>query len=189
MKQTYIGKQVLLRPLEDDDLDLVVTLYRLTPNYFAAIGYGREPASKLELQRDFMDAQTSDGRTLYAIVRRADQTLVGITDVQLEATMSDTATIAVLLIGGPYQQQGYGSEAADLLEQTICSIPNVEFIMAGVAESSVLGQRFWRTRGFQYSGSTTHDPVTSRTTVWLAKRCHGDGEAHGRGQAPAKTSS
>lgn len=182
MEQTYIGKQVLLRPLEDDDLDKVVRLYRSTPNYFAAIGYGREPPSKLELQRDFVDAQSSDGGTLYAIVRSADRTLIGMADVQLEATMSDTATIALLLIGGPYQQQGYGSDAADLLEQTLCSTPNVEFIMAGVAESSLLGQHFWQSRGFQYSGTTSHDPLTSRTTVWLAKRCPGNAQRHDGGQ-------
>ncbi len=173
MKQTYTGKQVLLRPLEDDDLGTVVSLYRSTPNYFAAIGYGREPASKLALQREFLDAQASEGRTLYAILRSADHVLIGMADVQLEVTMSDTATIALLLIGGPYQQQGYGSDAADLLERMLCSLAEVEFIMAGVAESSLLGQRFWQSRGFQYSSSTTHDPLTSRTTVWLAKRCLG----------------
>ncbi|PLS78230.1 MAG: hypothetical protein CYG59_19625 [Chloroflexi bacterium] len=171
MEQMFTGPSVELRPLEDDDLDVVVSLYRSTPNYFAAIGYGREQASKLGLQREFEAAQQTDGRTLYAILRREGQTLIGMADVQIEATMSDTATIALLLIGGPYQQQGYGSEAADLLEQALCTTPGVEFMMAGVAESSEVGQRFWQSRGFQYSGSTTHDPVTSRSTVWLAKRC------------------
>ncbi len=189
MEQTYIGKRVLLRPLEDDDLDTVVRLYRSTPNYFAAIGYGREPASKLELQRDFMDAEASDGRTLYAIVRSEDRALIGMADVQVEAMMSATATIALLLIGGPYQQQGYGSDAADLLEQALCSTPNVEFIMAGVAASSLLGQRFWQSRGFLYSGSTSHDPLTSRTTVWLAKRCPGGAQRYDAGQSATAGSS
>ena len=171
MEQTFTGSLVELRPLEDDDLDAVVSLYRSTPNYFAAIGYGREQASKLGLQREFLAAQQTDGRTLYAIVRREGHTLIGMADVQIEATMSDTATIALLLIGGPYQQQGYGSEAADLLEQALCTTPEVEFVMAGVAESSEVGQRFWQSGGYQYSGATTHDPLTSRSTVWLAKRC------------------
>ena len=171
MEQVYTGQSVQLRPLEDDDLDAVVSLYRSTPNYFAAIGYGREQASTLGLQHEFLAAQQTDGRTLFAILRRDEPTLIGMADVQIEATMSDTATIAMLLIGGPYQQQGYGSEAAELLEQALCTTPGVEFVMAGVAEASELGQRFWQSRGYQYSGSTTHDPLTSRSTVWLAKRC------------------
>lgn len=170
MHSEYTGRQVRLRVLEDDDLDTVLALIRSTPNYFAAIGYGREPLSKLELQRDFEEAQATEGRTLYAIERQSDHVLIGIADVRLETTMSDTATIALLLIAGPYQQHGYGSEAADLLEQAIWAEPEVEFIMAGVAESSQLGQRFWQSRGYQPSGMTTHDPQTSRTTVWLAKR-------------------
>jgi ribosomal protein S18 acetylase RimI-like enzyme len=124
------------------------------------------------LQRDFIEAQRTDGRTLFAIVRRHDHLLVGVADVQLEATMSGTATIELLLIAGPYQQHGYGSEAADILERMLCVNPNIELVLAGVAEASTLGQRFWQRRGYEYSGSTTHDPVTSRSTVWLAKRCH-----------------
>ena len=171
LDQTYHGPRVQLRPLRSDDLDVVVNLYRATPNYFAAIGYGRELPSKLSLQRDLSAAQRADGRALFAITRLDDHTLIGIADVQLEATMSDTGTIALLLIGGPYQQHGFGSEAADLLEQVLCAAQSVSFIMAGVAESSAIGQRFWRSRGYEYSGSTSHDPQTSRTTVWMAKRC------------------
>lgn len=170
MEGEYAGRQVRLRPLEDDDLDTVLTLFRSTPNYFSTIGYGREPYSKLQLQREFQEAQATEGRLLYAITRSSDGALVGVADVRLETTMSDTATIALLLIAGPYQQHGYGSEAADLLEQALWAEPDVDFIMAGVAESSQLGQHFWQGRGYHPSGMTTHDPRTSRTTVWLAKR-------------------
>lgn len=170
MEQEYTGQLVRLRPLEDDDLDVVVNLYRATPNYGATTGLGRGPISKLQLQGEFIEAQQTDGRRLFAIIRCADHALVGVADVQLEGTMSDTATIALLLIGGAFQQHGYGSEAADLLERALFGEPEVEFIMAGVAESSVLGQRFWQSRGYQFSGTTTHDPETSRTTLWLAKR-------------------
>jgi RimJ/RimL family protein N-acetyltransferase len=170
MEGESAGLQVRLRPLEDDDLDTVLTLFRSTPNYFAANSFGREPHSTLQLQREFQEAQETDGRALYAITRCADGALVGVADVRLETTMSDTATIALLLIAGPYQQHGYGSEAADLLEQALWADPDVDFIMAGVAESSELGLRFWQSRGYQPSGMTTHDPRTSRTTVWLAKR-------------------
>lgn len=170
MQGEHAGQQVRLRPLEDDDLDAVLTLFRATPNYFAANSFGREPSSALQLHREFQEAQATEGRFLYAIARCADQELVGVADVRLETTMSDTATIALLLIAGPYQQHGYGSEAADLLEQALWADPDVDFIMAGVAESSRLGQRFWQSRGYHPSGMTTHDPQTSRTTVWLAKR-------------------
>lgn len=170
MEHAYVGRSIRLRTLEDDDLDTVASLYRATPNYAATTGFGREPVSKLQLQSEFTEAQQTDGRALFAIERLADRALVGVADVQLEATMSDTATIALLLIGGAYQQHGYGSEAADLLERVLFAEPEVEFIMAGVAESSLLGQRFWQSRGYQFSGTTTHDPASSRTTLWLAKR-------------------
>lgn len=171
LHQTFRGTTVLLRPLAPDDLDTVVNLFRATPNYFASIGYGRELPSKLGLQRELSEAARSDGRAFFAIVRSSDRALVGMADVQIEATMSDTSSIALLLIGGPFQKHGYGSEAADLLEQALCAAQTVEFIMAGVAESSALGQRFWQRRGYEYSGSTTHDPASSRSTVWMAKRC------------------
>lgn len=175
--EPHAGSQIQLRPLENDDLDSVVSLYRATPNYFTAIGFGGEPVSKLALQRDFMEAQRTGSRMLYAVVRRDDHVLVGVADIQLEATVSGTATIELLLIGGPYQQRGYGSEAADILERELCATPNIELVQAGVAETSKLGQRFWQSRGYEYSGSTTHDPITSRSTVWLAKRCGGSSKS------------
>ena len=168
--QEYRGWLVCLRPLRDDDLDTVVRLYRMTPNYFSEIGYGREPVSKLQLQDELADAERTEGRWLFAIERCCDRTLVGVADVYVESTMSDTATIGLLLIGGPYQQQGYGSETADLLERTLFGEPGIEYIMAGVADGSELGLRFWQRRGYQYGGVTTHDPETERTTTWLAKK-------------------
>lgn len=176
--QEYVGQSIRLRLLEDDDLDTVVSLYRATPNDFATTGFGRATISKLQMQSEFIEAQQTDGRSLFAIERLTDRTLVGVADVQLEATMSDTATIALLVIGGSFQQQGYGSEAADLLEEALFAEPEVEFILAGVAESSTLGQRFWQSRGYHFSGTTTHDPASSRTTLWLAKRRHDQPAAH-----------
>jgi RimJ/RimL family protein N-acetyltransferase len=170
MEQEYVGRSVRLRPLKSHDVDAVVSLYRSTPNYWESIDYGREPVSKLQLQNDLRDAQQSEDYLLFGIERLSDRALIGVADVRMEATMSDAATIALLLIGGPYQQQGYGSESAELLEQALFAQPDVEFIMAGVAESSEIGQRFWLRRGYQYSGSTTHDPKTERTTIWLAKK-------------------
>ncbi len=168
--QEYRGQLVCLRPLTDDDLDTVVHLYRMTPNYFYQIGYGREPISKLQLQDELAAAEGTEGRRLFAIERCHDRTLVGVADVYVEATMSDTATIGLLLIGGPYQGQGFGSETADLLEQMLFAEPEIEYIMAGVADGSDLGLRFWQRRGYQYGGVTTHDPETERVTVWLAKK-------------------
>lgn len=169
MNHEYVGQTVRLRPLRDDDLDTVVRLYRSTPNYYATTGFGREPNNKLTLQRELMEMQRTDERVLYAIERRADHVLIGFADVQLESMMSDAATIVLLVIGGPYQHQGYGSDAADLLEQALFSEPDVDFIMAGVAEPSAVGVRFWQKRGYEFSGLTTHDPQTSQTTLWLAK--------------------
>ncbi len=169
MQAEHLGPSIRLRPLEDDDLDTVVGLIRSTPNYYATTGFGRQTSSKLQLQSEFFEVQDSDDRALYAIERHADRMLLGFADVRLEATMSDTATIAFLVIGGPYQHQGYGSEAADLLEQALFGEPEVDFVMAGVSDSSVVGKRFWRGRGYEYSGSTSHDPQSSRATLWLAK--------------------
>ncbi len=170
MKQTYTGSSVCLRPLQDDDLDAVVALFRATPNYTAALNYGQATLTKLRLQTDIDDARQHPSRTLFAIERCAAHTLVGIADVEREGTMSDAATITLLLIGGPHQGQGYGSEAADLLEAALFADPNVDLIMAGVDEASELGMRFWQARGYEPSGLTTHDPETSRITVWLAKQ-------------------
>jgi RimJ/RimL family protein N-acetyltransferase len=107
---------------------------------------------------------------LLAIERTDDHTIVGIADVEREGTMSDAATITLLVIGGPHQGQGYGSEAADLLEAALFADGNVDLIMAGVDEASELGMRFWQARGYNPSGLTTHDPETSRITMWLAKQ-------------------
>lgn len=169
MQTEHIGPSLRLRPLEDDDLDAVVRLIRSTPNYHSAAGFGQQVSSKLQLQSEFVEVEDSPDRALYAIERRDDRTLLGFADVRLESTMSDTATIAFLVIGGPYQQQGYGSEAADLLEHALFADPEVEFVLAGVSDSSVVGQRFWQRRGYEFSGSTTHDPQSSRATLWLAK--------------------
>lgn len=170
MKQTYTGSSVCLRPLQDDDLDAVVALFRATPNYTAALNYGQETLTTLRLQRDLDDARQHPSRSLFAIERTNDHTIVGVADVEREGTMSDAATITLLLIGGPHQEQGYGSEAADLLEGALFTDPNVDLILAGVDEASELGMRFWQRRGYDPSGLTTHDPETSRITVWLAKQ-------------------
>jgi RimJ/RimL family protein N-acetyltransferase len=170
MEQTYTGRATCLRPLEDDDLDTIAALYRATPNYSAALSYGQAALTTLRLQTDLDDAREHDSRYLFAVERCADGPVIGMADVQLESTMSNAATIALLLIGGPYQGQGYGSEAADLLETALFAEPGVDLIMAGVDEASELGIRFWQGRGYSMSGLTTHDPATSRRTVWLAKK-------------------
>lgn len=170
MKQMDTGSSVCLRPLEDDDLDAVVALFRATPNYTAALNYGHATLTTLRLQTDLDDARQRSSRTLFAIERCTDHTLVGVADVEREDTMSDAATITLLLIGGPHQGQGYGSEAANLLEVALFADPNVDLIMAGVDEASELGMHFWQARGYDPSGLTTHDPETSRIMVWLAKQ-------------------
>ncbi len=165
-----MGHSVCLRPLEDDDLDALVALYRATPNYTPALNYGQETLTTLRLQTDLDDARQHGSRTVFAIERCADTVLVGVADVERESTMSDAATITLLLIGGPYQAQGYGSEAADLIEGALFTDPDVDVIMASVDEASELGIRFWQGRGYKPSGLTTHVPATSRVVVWLAKQ-------------------
>lgn len=170
MQQRFTGRSVCLRPLEDDDLDTMAALYRVTPNYTPALSYGQAAITTLRLQTDLDDARTRPSRILFAVERCADGTLVGIADVEGESTMSNAATIALLLIGGPYQGQSYGSEAADLIEAALFADPNVDLLLAGVDEGSALGMRFWQGRGYAPSGLTTHVPETSRSTVWLAKQ-------------------
>lgn len=168
MQQRYAGRIACLRPLEDDDVDTIAALYRATPNYRMALPSA--PISALHLHAELDRSRKEDGRYLFAIERCDDNTVVGLADVQLEATMSDAATIAMLVIGGQYQQHGYGSEAAQLLETALFSDPTVDLILAGVDEASKLGIRFWQKRGYDFSGMTTHDPHTSRPMVWLAKK-------------------
>ena len=170
MEQSYTGRIACLRPLEDDDLDLIASLYRSTPNYRTALPFGHASISTLRLRAELDDAQQRDSRFLFAIERCSDHAVIGMADVELESTMSEAATISLLLIGGPYQGQGYGNDAAELLETALFSDPTVDLILAGVDEASKQGIRFWQKRGYTFSGRTTHDPATSRTTVWLAKR-------------------
>jgi RimJ/RimL family protein N-acetyltransferase len=82
------------------------------------------------------------------------------------------AWLALLLIAGPYQRQGYGTEAYRLVEANLFSNPDVQTIGLGVLLNNGPALGFWAAMGFQRVGSTVLDR-DGRELVILQKHRRG----------------
>ena len=90
--------------------------------------------------------------------------LVGISDVRLNHPQADEATIELLLIDQQLQNQGYGHEALQAIEQMIFG--KVRLVRLGVNPKNKIAKDFWEKENY----TSAQNPYERETRqLWYAK--------------------
>jgi RimJ/RimL family protein N-acetyltransferase len=152
-------KRLETKALSAGDYPAVVEVYRQTPRFIVELN-GR-PAESINLEMVEEDAaQAANHGAIFAglFLRQGGQ-MIGVVDWVPGGYRGrpSQAWLALLLIAGPYQRQGYGAEAYRLVEQDLFAHPDVQTIGLGVLVQSGPALGFWAAIGFQRAGSTVSD--------------------------------
>jgi RimJ/RimL family protein N-acetyltransferase len=153
------SQRLEMRPLKANNYPAVVELYRQTPRFIVELN-GR-PAESINLEMVEEDAAqaANHGATFVGLFLRESGQMIGVADFVPGGYRGQPsqAWIALLLIGGPFQRQGYGTEAYRLVEEAIFADPNAQTIGLGVLVNNGPALGFWAAMGFQRAGSTVAD--------------------------------
>jgi RimJ/RimL family protein N-acetyltransferase len=148
-----------MRVLKARDYPAVVELYRQTPRFIVELN-GR-PADSINLEMVEEDAaQAANHGAIFAgLFLRKNGPMIGVTDYIPSGYRGwpSQAWLALLLIAGPYQRQGYGTEAYRLIETAMFANPDVQAISLGVLVNNGPALGFWAAMGFHRAGSTVSD--------------------------------
>lgn len=164
------GDTLLLRPLREADLADLLKIYIGTPLYFDALGIPTHTLTLDDVRTQWQTAQVTPGRTLFAIEQPVVNLLIGVADVQTHTPEPGMATIWLLLIWGGFQRQGYGQEAAELLETWLLAQTGITALRV-VAATNEEGMSFWQLRGYVPNDLPAHAPLRNapaQSLVWGA---------------------
>lgn len=156
------SKQLLLRPLQDEDLHSMYALCR-EPDmwyYFTA-----DLSDKSELKRWIADGINDPGRLAFAIVRKADQKVMGSTSIGNLSERDARAEIGWTWLAKTYRGRGYNTEAKWLLLRYLfdtCGMQRVE------AKTDVLNTP--ARKGLQKAGFAEEGILRSHTLMTGGRR-------------------
>jgi RimJ/RimL family protein N-acetyltransferase len=163
-----------MRALGARDYPAVVQVYRQTPRFIVELN-GR-PAESINLEMVEEDAAQAahHGAIFAGLFLSEGGQMIGVADYVPGGYRErpSQAWIALLLIAGPYQRQGYGTAAYRLIEEAILADPDVQTIGLGVLVNNGPALGFWAALGFQRAGSTVPDR-DERELVILQKHRQG----------------
>ena len=158
-REVLKSQMVEMRPLKASDYPAAVEVYRQTPRFIVELN-GR-PADRINLEMVEEDAAqaANHGATFAGLFLRKSGQLIGVADYVPGGYRGrpSQAWLALLLIAGSYQRQGYGTEAYRLVEVAIFANPDVQTIGLGVLVNNGPALGFWAAMGFQRAGSTVPD--------------------------------
>ena len=147
------------RALGAGDYPAVVEVYRQTPRFIVELN-GR-PAESIHLEMVEEDAAQAahHGAIFTGLFLRPGGQMIGVVDYVPGGYRGrpSQAWIALLLVAGPYQRQGYGAVAYRRVEDAIFANPDVRTIGLGVLVNNGPALGFWAAMGFQRAGSTVSD--------------------------------
>ncbi len=133
-------------------------VYRATPGYWQMYQLPGAPANQAEL--DLRAAAETPGRYLLGIVRRlveddpkAGAELIGLVDFRLHWPMPDVGYLGMLMVAEPYQQNGIGQQAWQLLQPWLAETARMTKARLGVEQFNPHALQFFEKLGFQLTGT------------------------------------
>ena len=140
-------------------VDALQGLYAVTPGYWALYDLSGCPPGQAAL--DLQAVKETPGRMMLGIVRRVDAAdpeagaeLIGAVDFRLYWPDETTAYIGMLMVAGPCQRQGIGSQAWALLKPWLASTVKLERVRLGVEQFNHPALKFWLAQGFALTGES-----------------------------------
>ena len=140
-----------IREVAPDDLPGLLPVYLSNPQ-FVAWNEGSQGAAGYYdlamLQRDWQVAQMMPGRVLLGIYLKATGEAAGQADYLAENPDDGLPWLGLLMIAGPLQRQGLGSEAFARLVQHFRDDLGWSRLRLGVLEQNTPACSFWEAQGF-----------------------------------------
>jgi RimJ/RimL family protein N-acetyltransferase len=169
-----------MRRLGADDYPAAVEVYRQSPRFIVELN--SRPAESIELAMVEEDAAqaANHGALFVGLFLRASGQMIGVADFVPSGYRGrpSFAWLALLMIAEPYQRQGYGAEAYELIERAIFADPDVQTIGLGVLINNGPAIAFWQRMGFGRAGSTVKDK-DGREILMLQKQRAEQGASDG----------
>ena len=163
--------RLMMRALKARDYPAVVEIYRQTPRFIVELN-GRSPDSiGLGMVEEDAAQAANHGAGFVGLFLRENGQMIGVADYVPSGYGGEPnrAWVALLLIAGPYQRQGYGTEAYRLIEEAVFTDPDVRTLGLGVLVNNGPALGFWRAMGYERVGSTVQDR-DGRDVVMLQKQ-------------------
>lgn len=153
-----ISSPISLVPLTQvDHAKALQQVYRATPGYWQMYNLPSSPTG--QAARDLEAAEATPGRTLLGIVRRLDPTdaaagveMVGVLDFRLHWPNDNMVYIGMIMVAEPYQRQGIGSAAWQLLAPWLAQSAQVQSARLGIEQFNPGAMRFFQSLGFTLTG-------------------------------------
>lgn len=152
-------------------------VYAATPAYWQLFNWPHVPAGQAE--HDLTAAQETPGRTLLGIVQRvrtddpaAGGELIGLVDFRLHWPGQEMVYLGMILVAGPLQRQGIGTQAWFLLEPWLRAQAGMHKARLGVEQFNPAALRFFQHLGFQLTGQTDRYRVNDQFVrlLYMEKR-------------------
>jgi RimJ/RimL family protein N-acetyltransferase len=168
-------------------------VYRATQGYWQLYQLPGNPVDQAE--RDLRVADETPGRYMLGIVRRlveadpsAGAELIGIVDFRLDWPMTAVAYVGMLLVAEPYQRQGIGRQAWQLLEPWLTTTAQMTKARLGVEQFNPPALKFFEQLGFALTGTADRIKTGDKFVrlLYMEKELQRDGDrgqrAEDRGQ-------
>ena len=145
MADELTGQRLILTSVGPDAAATLLPAFNGDAQFNA---WGGTAEMTLEAVRaDLLETSSMPGGTIWHITDRSGM-LLGVAETAL-VPPPHGAWIALLIIQQAFQRQGYGTEAAELLEKHLFAQTGVTRIGLGVLVVNTPALAFWEKRGFQ----------------------------------------
>lgn len=152
---------VSLLPLNAaDHAEALQAVYRATPAYWEMYHLPSSPAGQAAL--DLEAAENTPGRTLMGIIQSvnpddpaAGVEMVGVIDFRLHWPDPDVVYVAMVMVAQPYQRQGIGRAAWQLLAPWLGESAKMTSARAGIEQFNPGGLQFLKQLGFSLTGESS----------------------------------
>jgi RimJ/RimL family protein N-acetyltransferase len=147
---TLESQRLQLRATVADDLPALLPIYLSNPEYVSAHEGSRGEAGYYDLQmfqRDWHLATMMPGRHSLSLYLRATSEPVGIADYLEENPSDGMPWLGLLMIAGPHQRRGLGTEAFDRLAAHFRDELHWPTLRLGVRADNQPALAFWRRLG------------------------------------------